>query len=481
VIAAVFPSLRLEIAGAYAHAHARAVVSDAGARTVRELSGAMLLAEVNAAAEDLGICVGTSIARARAVCAQLDVCIVHEKEVQAELERWCESALKFGASVGYALVPVPTVWIDVTGCAHLFGGEEALLKQVFAHFKGRTVYLALSEGPRLAQMVAQACARQWIELGRNTTPQRVLVTPEIVAKLPVQLLGEAPFKLFRKLGMHTFGDLQKLPKASLAHRLGASSQELLSLVLGVDRQPLSVFVPPEVPESVELDDDVHASEPILFLAKPLLEKLLLRIQGRSLGVLALELALGKSSQAQVVFPVPMTRFDDLWGVLRTHIEKLTLSAPVRSVCLRAVKLGRAIEHTETLFGGKSQKASRHFNRVFAELHAELGAARLGKLEHVDTWTLADRSRLIPFHEKTKRSSVACAKLLPVEPTLFSAQEQPASSAGELVRHLIRLERTSWWKASTLALSGDVFLSWNENRLCIVKKTERRTYTLGFVD
>jgi protein ImuB len=469
VVAVVFPSLRLEIAGA--RAHARAVVSDAGARTARELSGNMLLAEVNDAAKAFGIAVGTSIARARAVCAQLDVCIVHEKEVRADLERWCESALKFGASVGYALSPIPTVWIDVTGCAHLFGGEEALLEHVFAHFKERTVYLALSESSRLAQMVAQVCA------STLHAQQRVRVTPEIIAKLPVKLLGTAPSKLFQKLGLHTFGDLQKLPRASLTHRLGASSQALLSLVLGVDRQPFSVFVPPDVPEeSIELDDDVHASEPILFLAKPLLEKLLLRTQGRALGVLALELVLGKNAPSQVVFPAPVTRFEDLWGVLRTHIEKLALLAPPRCVKLRAVKLGRVISHTETLFGGKSQAASRHFNRVFAELQAELGASRLGKLEHVDTWTLAERSKLIPFYEKTNRS--AGAKLLPVEPTLFSANEPPASSAGELVRHLIRLERTSWWKKNE---SGDVFLSLHENRLCIVRKTERRTHTLGFVD
>jgi hypothetical protein len=133
-------------------------------------------------------------------------------------------------------------------------------------------------------------------------------------------------------------------------------------------------------------------------------------------------------------------------------------------------------------------------RILAELQVELGEARVGKLDQVDTWQLEARSALIPFREKTQRKG----RLMPVEPSQW-VQNATCVEAPELVRHLLRLEQVCWWKstqtlrrdssnaqsrpASThgTQTSSDVFLAWNEGVFCVVKKAHGRIQRLGDVD
>jgi hypothetical protein len=273
-----------------------------------ELKGNMRLSEVSAKARALGIEPGMTIARARAVCAELEVQLVAEHIVKHALERLCESVMRFGATVGFSLAPVPTVWIDTTGCSHLFGGEIKLIARVAEQVGAHVHQLALGDSPRLGQMVAQ----------HSPAGSATLVTEEHLRALPVTVLENAAF--FTKLGAHTLGDLQRIPKASLAHRLKSKEenpQDVLSLIWGIDRKPFAPYVPKENPEeSIELDDDLELAEPLLFLVKPMLERLLVRVMGRGLAVLGLELYLGANC-TQITVPSPMTRIEDLWGVLKT--------------------------------------------------------------------------------------------------------------------------------------------------------------------
>lgn len=97
---------------------------------VEEVSNRQVISALNQVAEDAGLHRGQGLRDAHAICAQL---IVRSRNLSAEtgflaaLRRWSGQFSPWVAEDGSdGLV------LDLTGCAHLFGGEEALLARIEA-------------------------------------------------------------------------------------------------------------------------------------------------------------------------------------------------------------------------------------------------------------------------------------------------------------------------------------------------------------
>ncbi len=93
----------------------------------RRDNGMRLLA-LEEGAETAGLKCGQGLAEARAICPNL---IVIEEDPAADrrfleaLGDWCD---RYTPLVG--LDGADGLFLDITGCAHLFGGEEAMLKDI---------------------------------------------------------------------------------------------------------------------------------------------------------------------------------------------------------------------------------------------------------------------------------------------------------------------------------------------------------------
>src|SRR5262249_27125631 len=122
--------------------------------------------------------------------------------------------------------PFDTVWLDVTGSAHLAGGEEALLAELEERIGalGHRVRLAIASGPRLAQALAR-----WVP--RSPFATSAEGDARAMATLPVQALPLEPetVRFLLQLGVFTVGDLARLPRAKAAARLGPRAAEVLAL------------------------------------------------------------------------------------------------------------------------------------------------------------------------------------------------------------------------------------------------------------
>ena len=79
---------------------------------------------VDERARKLGLTAGLTVAEGRAYVAGLQVCAVHNSELLQALQRVAEVAMEFGPTVSISLPD--TVHVDLTGAAHLAGGEEAV-------------------------------------------------------------------------------------------------------------------------------------------------------------------------------------------------------------------------------------------------------------------------------------------------------------------------------------------------------------------
>lgn len=373
------------------------VVTEPGT-AVGELKGSTPLSAVNAAAQRCGVVAGQTIAEARALAAGLVVRQVPRAQVVAALRTVAEVALGFGPTValesealeGAAQHAFDVVWVDITGVAHLFDGEEQLVAELLSSVRalGHAAIAAVGEGPWLAQALAR-----WGTLGSWG--------PREVAQLPVMALpisAEQASWLVR-LGIHTWGELAALPRAAALARLsehGGAGQAatVLDLCAGRDVTPLIAYQPPRVlVEERSFDDAIDGLSPLTFVLRGLTARLAARLMGRGQAAQALVLVAtydrsiaalrGAAPELTLRLDLtpPLWRENELLRLLLTRLERLRLQAPIQAVRLEVPLITHALARQLDLL---EPRGLDELPLLLAELTADIGAERVGVLRVVDS-------------------------------------------------------------------------------------------------
>ncbi len=509
VVAVVLSSLRLTLARQAAGNTVGAdtalavVVAREGSvvKDERSLLGNTRLDEVDARAAHEGIHPGQTIAQARARLAELSVRVVAEDAAQAALESLAEAMLAFGATTSI-LRDRDTIAIDVTGCAHLHPpteGEtvagETMLVQRIAHALGQlgfTATLAIADGPERAWAIARFVA--------STARPIALVAPgeerAATASLSVSALrlDEATTAFFVKLGIRTLGDLVKLPRSSLAARLGRDARRVFALLDGRDATPLVRHEPKEtIVERVELEYGAESLEPIQFVLRTLAARVAARLDGRVASAGALDVTFGldpallpeerrdeRTRTVHVPFPLPLHRSEELFVVLRARLERIeALTAPVLSVTLHVSELVPREAKDRSLFRAEGRAATA-LAPLVAELGALLGEDALGKLVPVARWRADERSHLARFvvgapEKRAPRRFLTAAR----EPLRWLPVAEPCPDATPIA-HVLRTESVEWWRPGAPAPT-DRLIAYVHGALAVVEVDASSVRLCGFVD
>jgi protein ImuB len=245
-----------------------------------------ILAAADANSLAIGLAAGMTVTHARALVPDL-VLAEAEPERDAEaLERLGAWALKRYSPL-VALDPPDGMWIDATGCAHLFGGEEAMLADLLAR-------LARS-GFRAAAAIAGTTGAAHA-LARFAGPLAVL--PEgrergAMAPLPLAALRLDPETLdgLKRLGFETAGDLYDVPRAPLVRRFGPEPVRRLDLALGFSAEPLAFLAPPELSRArADFVEPIGTAEQLRIAIGDLAQALCRDLLTAGLGARRLDLA-----------------------------------------------------------------------------------------------------------------------------------------------------------------------------------------------
>ena len=448
-----------------------------------EVEATSQLDAVNGAARRYGVRPGQTVAEACALLASLFVQEVSREAVEQELGRLAEMALRFGATV--ALEAPDTLWIDITGSAHLVGGEEALAEELLEQLRGLDyrARVAIAGGP----LLAQASAR-WSGRSVRIVPSQ---SPAAIAQLPVVALpleAEQASWLAR-LGILTWGDLAALPRSAAGSRLGENATRILDLCAGHDSAPLQAYEPPRlITETSSWEDPVDGAQPLVFVLRGLVSRLSQRLQGRGEAAQVVELDVqhdrsiarlrGVEPSATLRFDLasPLWREGELLRVLRSRLERYELLAPSLGLSLRAPVITRALPLQLDLARGASRLGVAGPGRgpemlpvLLAELMADIGKERVGILEKVDAHRPEAASRLsapspqVLAPPKKKPSVPQEGAVKPIEvraPTRLYAEPLPLSQATfrpgatlaidrrlysiERVQFEQRLDGVEWW-------------------------------------
>jgi protein ImuB len=204
---------------------------------VAKVDNALRLAAVDRRATSLGLAAGMPLANARAMLPALDVTAADEPADRKLLERiadWCE---RFTPLV--ALDPPRALLLDITGVAHLFGGEAAMLDQVRSSLakQGFAVRGAIA-GTTAA---ARALARYKDGATAPSGDEAVFIAP-----LPVEALNLDPVTThaLRRAGLKTVGQVASRDRVELTARFDAGMVFTLDNALGRVEQPISPRIPP---------------------------------------------------------------------------------------------------------------------------------------------------------------------------------------------------------------------------------------------
>ncbi|WP_274533477.1 DNA polymerase Y family protein [Ensifer sp. LCM 4579] len=261
------------------------------------IDNAMRLVALDTLAERIGLKRGQGAAEARAMCPALDVIVADPSADQAFLEGladWCDRYTPLVALDGK-----DGLFLDITGCAHLFGGEKALVSDVLSRL--------FALGVEARATISSSAGLSWAASRHGHAD---VIDPEeadrILAPLPVAALRlpAETVAALERVGLREIGDLLKAPRAPLARRFGPQLLLRLDQARGRVDEPLSPRLP--VPSfSAErrfaepLQDEAYILELTRHLAKDvraslerqgeggrLFELLLFRVDGRVFRVQA---------------------------------------------------------------------------------------------------------------------------------------------------------------------------------------------------
>ncbi|PWE33475.1 DNA methylase [Maritimibacter sp. 55A14] len=292
---------------------------------VAEAANSRHLASVSAAASAAGLAAGQRLADALALCPALvtrPADPATEQAFLAALRRWAGIF-----SPWVAETPPDGLMLDLTGCAHLFGGEAALLERIEAgcarHGLSLCAGLADTQGAAWAlarfadQPAAPArsgdaidqearatrsrAARRHHRTGIGAPPAPAAGTGRIaaprqtrsaLAPLPVAALRLDPDTVagLNRMGLRHVGDLAGAPRAPLARRFGPALTRRLDQALGLLDEPLSPApAPPRFATRLTLPEPIGLTDDILAAIDQLLPPLCARLERAGRGARALRL------------------------------------------------------------------------------------------------------------------------------------------------------------------------------------------------
>jgi protein ImuB len=193
---------------------------------------------VSAEAAAAGLRVGQALADAQAILPGVELVPEDAAGDAAALERlalWC---LRFTPLVG--VEGGDALLLDITGVAHLFGGEEALRAEALGRLarQGLTARAAVAGLPGVALALVRGGWGGVVAAGGDAA---ALVRPLSLAALR---LDPALVSALQGLGLRDVGSVATQPRAGLVRRFGAGLARALDEALGDATRPISPIRPP---------------------------------------------------------------------------------------------------------------------------------------------------------------------------------------------------------------------------------------------
>ena len=321
------------------------------------VKGGLRLAAVDAEAMRLGLSAGQNLADARAMVPGLTVREMDRPLLEAafaDFADWHSNASPLVAVMDEVSAFGDLV-LDITGVAHLFGGERPMLRLLLTRLRdlGYTVAGAIAPTIGAAWGISHFARSQVVEAADLET---------ILDALPVHALRLEPAQIagLTQMGLKTVGQVRPRPRKPLQARFGASLLARLDQAYGMIEERMAPRLPPaERYAERRFADPIGLMDDVLMTCHDLAIQLAIRLEAE-----------GQGGQA-------------------FHLFLYRVDHKVMALSVNSARVTRDPEHITKLFANRAERLEGEYDagfgidmiRLAVSSVSELDAVQLGAFSH----------------------------------------------------------------------------------------------------
>ena len=334
--------------------------------------GKLMIVAANATAEKHGVCTGMAAADAKAFIPGLKV--FDDKPGRSNkllkgLGEWC---IRYSPIVS---IQAPDgLLLDISGCAHLWGGEHGCLKDIVNRLKGK--------GYDVRAAIADTIGTAWAiaRFGKVTPIIEPGAQVNALLPLPPAALRLDPLILQRlqKLGLRQINSFMGMPRSVLRRRFGEELLFRLGQALG-DEEEVIIPLRPIEPyhERLPCMEPIRTATGIEIAIQKLLEALCKRLKDEGKGLRKAVLTCyridGKIVKAEIGTNTASHHIAHLFKLFELKIASIEPALGIELFVLEAPKTEDADEMQEALWIAKTGLLDNAVAELLDRVAGKVGA------------------------------------------------------------------------------------------------------------
>ena len=311
---------------------------------------------MDAEAQAQGLKIGQNLADVRALVPALTVQELDLALIEAgfvDFADWHSNASPL-VSVLTDAAPYGDLVLDITGVAHLFGGEGAMLRLLLSRLRALGFVVAGAIAPTIGAAWAISHFARSQVVAAEALDQVLDALPVAALRLEARQIAN-----LTQMGLKSIGAVRQRPRKPLQARFGASLLTRIDQAYGLVEERMTPRLPP-VEHFVErrLADPVALMDDVLMIAHDLAVQMACRLERDGLGAQAF------------------------------HLFLYRVDHKVMALSLNAARLTRDATHIADLFRHRAQRLAGEYDAGFGIDMVRLAATSLDRLDAVQNGAFA---------------------------------------------------------------------------------------------
>lgn len=386
--------------------------------------GRLVITAANMAAQSQGLAAGMAVADARAIIPALPVFDDQPDLAGKLLQSLAEWCIRYTPVT--AIDAPDGLILDVSGCAHLWGGEQPYLQNIVDRLadRGYTSRAAMADTIGAAWAMARY-GQALCVVGRGDQATALLPLPPAALRLE-----PAVAERLRKLGLTRIGHFIQMPRSALRRRFGPGLLLRLDQALGQEDEIIQPIQPVEgYQERLPCLEPIVTRTGIEIALRRLLETLCHRLQQAGKGLRAACFRAyrvdGKVGQAAIGTNRASHHADHLFKLFEEQLGAIEPAFGIELFVLEAPKVEDLQAQQEKLWAGSCGLADVGLAELLDRLATRAGAGNIHRyLPEERYWpersirpaATLDEKAATPWRDDRPRPVQLLAKPEPVEVT-----------------------------------------------------------------
>ncbi|HYG01943.1 MAG TPA: DNA polymerase Y family protein [Chryseosolibacter sp.] len=339
--------------------------------------GRMIITATNAVAEEMNITREMVVADAKAIISNLHIADDKPDIPEKLLRRIAEWCIRFTPVVA---VDLPDGLIfDATGCAHLWGGEDAYLNDVVKKLQARGYDVKATMAD--SQLVAWGASR----FLKDTSVVPAGAALETLLKLPPEALRieTGISQRLHQLGLHQVKQFISIPRPALRKRFGPSLLQQLDKALGLTLEMIDPVIPVEqYEERLPCLDPIITAPGIEIALGRLLDTLCNRLRQDQKGIRIARLVChrldSKIVYAEISTNKPSHNVKHLFKLFGFRLSAIDPGPGIELFILQGLKTEDVLPQQERMWDGAKGLSEDTFSELIDRISLKTGANSISR-------------------------------------------------------------------------------------------------------